>query len=70
MTVLEQILSKYLKEIGCGNYAEELLQYNPDEIIEAVKKGFKEWLQQKRKEIGEKYVKIPIDELIEELEND
>lgn len=68
---IEQILLKYLEEIGCGNYAEELLQYNPDEIVEAVKKGFKEWLQQKRKEVSQISMRYEVyGELLEELEND
>ena len=71
MTVIEQILSKYLKEIGCGSCAEELLDYNPDEVIKAVIKGFKKWLQQKKGYYsGDTYktaYKV-VDELLEELE--
>ena len=54
MTTLKQILQKH---------CDMPIYYRYQNEINAVK----EWLQQKRKEIGEKHIKIPIDELLEEL---
>lgn len=67
MKTQKQILLEELEEIGCGSYAPELLDYDPEEVIKAVIKGFGKWLQQKQTKTLT-YHYDTITKLLEELE--